>query len=76
MNADRDNQNKPRMNANEREKNRDHPQVRVGWSRLEAQRFLRAAKERKEVKISADYTDYADFGFGTSQAATQKGTES
>jgi hypothetical protein len=73
MNADRDNPNKPRMNANEREKNRDHPQVRVGWRRLEAQSFLRAAKERKEVKISADY---ADFGFGTSQAATQKGTES
>ena len=36
---------------------------------------LIAAKERKEVKISADYTDYADFGFGPSRAATQKGAD-
>jgi len=35
MDADKDNPNKPRMNANEREKNQDHPQV-MDWDGLSA----------------------------------------
>jgi hypothetical protein len=34
---------------------------------------LIAAKERKEVKISADYTDCADYGFGRMAVVSDAG---
>ena len=51
------------MDANEREKIRIIRRLRAGTESSGGATTLIDANERKEVKISADYIDYADYGF-------------
>jgi hypothetical protein len=58
------------MDANEREKIGIIRRLRAGTESSGGATTLIDANERKEVKISADYIDYANLGFGPSCAAT------
>jgi hypothetical protein len=61
------------MDANEPEKIEIIRRLQTGTKSRGGTKILIAAKEhkdRKEVKISADYTDYADFDLEADQAVS------
>ena len=55
-----------------------HGRLRMNANRVGAEDMDRVCAWllRKTFELSADYTDYADFGFGPSRAAAQKEAES
>ena len=61
------------MDANEREKIGLSRRLRAGTESSGGTTTLIAANERKEVKISADYTDCADFGLRRILAVSDSG---